>query len=197
MRKGLRIRLEAEKDRFVKEGVWPKDIAAFSKELLKSQSFTICDIGPARIRVLAMIAVFARLMVHTASVFPELWEQRPDLFSFFTHILYATNHSFDRPFPWHLDIASDSYLRLGRSRDRQTNVVDDILDGKFYDESERTVFIVFVAHYLAAQPPSARLSIFHAIGRSERMKAYFADHDLELSERRIGFLRSYFAGGCS
>ena len=197
MRSGLRIRLEEERDRFAKEGVWPKNIAALEKKLLKSQSYTICDIASARIRVLAMIAVFARLMVHTATVYPELWERRPDLFSLFTHILYATNHSFNRPFPWHLDVASDSYLRLGRSRDRQTNVVDDIVDGEFYDESERTVFIVFVAHYLAAQPPSARMPILHAIARSDSMKAYFADHDLELADRRIGFLRSHFAGGFS
>lgn len=85
-----------------------------------------------------------------------------------------------------------SYLRTGRTHARQTNVVDDIVDGAFLDESERSLFIVFVAHYLARQADARR--ILEAISASSRMKAYFADNDLDLAERRIKFLKTHFEG---
>ena len=71
-------------------------------------------------------------------------------------------------------------------------MVDDIVDGAFLDESERTLFIVFVAHYLARQTDAVQ--ILGAISSSSRMKAYFADNDLALAERRIKFLKSHFEG---
>ena len=71
-------------------------------------------------------------------------------------------------------------------------MVDDIVDGAFLDESERALFIVFVAHYIARQADAGQ--ILGAISSSTRMKAYFADNDLALAERRIKFLKSHFEG---
>jgi len=155
-------------------------------------SCTIDDLMSGESRILVMIAVFARLMVHTAVAYASLWERRADLFSFFEHILIASNRDFDFPFPWHLDIMSGSYLRTGRTHARQSNVDDDIVDGRFYDESERLLFIVFVAHYLAQRKDAGQ--ILDAILASSRMKSYFADNDLALAERRIKFLKTHFNG---
>ena len=66
------------------------------------------------------------------------------------------------------------------------------MDGAFFDESERSLFIVFVAHYLARQSDAVR--ILDAILASSRMKAYFADRDSALAERRIKFLKTHFEG---
>ena len=167
-------------------------IADLKAKLAAGPSCTIDDLMSGESRILVMVAVFARLMVHTAVAHAALWERRADLFAFFTHILIASNRDFDLPFPWHLDITSASYLRTGRTHTRQTNVVDDIVDGAFLDESERALFIVFVAHYIARQADAGQ--ILGAISSSTRMKAYFADNDLALAERRIKFLKSHFEG---
>ncbi len=66
------------------------------------------------------------------------------------------------------------------------------MDGNFLDESERSLFIVFVAHYLARQSNAVR--ILDAILASSRMKAYFADQDSALAERRVKFLKTHFEG---
>ena len=190
MRNGLRARLEAEKARFEEKELWPDSIGDLKAKLEASPSCTIDDLLSGASRILVMVAVLARLMVHTAETHAALWERRADLFAFFTHILVASNRDFDLPFPWHLDITSASYLRTGRTHARQTNVVDDIVDGAFLDESERSLFIVFVAHYLARQADARR--ILEAISASSRMKAYFADNDLDLAERRIKFLKTHF-----
>ena len=192
MRKGLRARLEAEKEQFEEKELWPDNMDDLKAKLAAGPSCTIDDLMSGESRILVMVAVLARLMVHTAVAHAALWERRADLFAFFTHILIASNRDFDLPFPWHLDITSASYLRTGRTHTRQTNVVDDIVEGAFLDESERTLFIVFVAHYLARQTDAGQ--VLAAISSSSRMKAYFADNDLALAERRIKFLKSHFEG---
>lgn len=192
MRNGLRARLEAEKAEFEERELWPDSMDDAMAKLKAAPSCTIGNLLSGESRILVMIAVLARLMVHTAVAHAALWERRADLFAFFTHILIASNHDFDLPFPWHLDITSASYLRTGRTHARQTNVVDDIVDGAFLDESERVLFIVFVAHYLARRPDAGR--ILDAMLASPRMKAYFADRDIALAERRIKFLKAHFEG---
>ncbi len=192
LRSGLRARLEVEKRNLEARELWPDDIEKFKADLLRRPTCTIDDLLSGESRILVMIAIFARLMVHTAVAHSALWDRRADLFAFFTHILIASNHDFGHPFPWHLDITSGSYLRVGRSHSRQTNLVDAIVDGDFHDESERTLFIVFVAHYLARQAESGQ--ILDALLASSRMKAYFADHDLGLAERRLKFLKAHFGG---
>lgn len=192
VRNGLRTRLEAEKADLEERELWPDDIDAIKAALEASPACTIDDLLSGESRILVMIAVLARLMVHTAVSHAALWERRADLFAFFTHILIAANRDFDLPFPWHLDITSASYLRTGRTHTRQTNVVDDIVDGAFLDESERSLFIVFVAHYLVLQKDADQ--ILDAIRASSRMKSYFADQDADLAERRVKFLKTYYEG---
>jgi len=192
MRNSLRARLEAEKRDLIDRELWPDRIEDLKAKLAAAPSCTIDNMLSGESRILVMIAVFSRLMVHTSVAHASLWERRSDLFAFFTHILIASNRYFELPFPWHLDITSASYLRTGRTHTRQTNVVDDIVDGAFLDESERALFIVFVAHYIARQADAGR--ILGAISSSPRMKAYFADNDLALAERRIKFLKSHFEG---
>ena len=191
-RSGLRARLEAEKAALEEKELWPDNIDEVKAKLAAAPSCTIDGLMSGEARILVMIAVLARLMVHTAVAHAALWERRADLFAFFTHILVASNRDFELPFPWHLDIASASYLRTGRTHARQTNVVDDIVDGAFLDESERALFIVFVAHYLARQPHAGRT--LDAILASSRMKTYFADRDPALAERRLKFLKAHFEG---
>jgi len=192
VRSGLRARLEAEKAELEEKELWPDSMDDAKAQLEAAPSCTIDDLMSGESRILVMIAVFARLMVHTAVVHAALWERRADLFAFFTHILVASNRDFNLPFPWHLDITSASYFRTGRTHSRQTNVVDEIVDGAFLDESERTLFIVFVAHYLARQTDAEQ--VLGAISSSSWMKAYFADKDTSLAERRIKFLKTYFEG---
>ncbi len=192
MRNSLRARLEAEKAQFEEKELWPDSIEDLQAKLAAGPSCTIDDLLSGESRILVMVAVLARLMVHTAVAHAALWERRADLFAFFTHILVASNRDFELPFPWHLDITSASYLRTGRTHARQTNVVDGIVDGAFLDESERSLFIVFVAHYLARQSNAVR--ILDALLASSCMKAYFADQDAALAERRIKFLKTHFEG---
>jgi len=183
-------RLEAEKENLVRDGRWPKDLNKLKKELLKHPSLTIDDLLSGEARILIMAAVLARLMVTTALVRPELWEFGGDLFALYTHILVASNHDFDLPFPWHLEVTSGSYLRTGRSHSRQGNVMDDFVEGEFYDESERTVFIVFVAHYLAQQYNAD--AILRVISETPGMRKFFSKDD-GLAVQRINFLKAYFA----
>ena len=192
MRNSLRARLEAEKAAFEEKELWPDSIENLKANLAAEPSCTIDDLMSGESRILVMVAVFARLMVHTAVANAALWERRADLFAFFTHILIASNRDYGLPFPWHLDITSASYLRTGRTHTRQTNVVDDIVGGTFLDESERVLFIVFVAHYLVRRRDAGQ--VLDAILASSRMKAYFADNDIALAERRIKFLKSHFEG---
>ena len=187
----LRVRLEAEKARLVEADRWPDDVEKLKERLLSGPSCTINDLLSGESRMLVMIAILARLLVHTAVIQPTLWDLETDLFSLYTHILVASMHDFDLPFPWHLDITTGSYLRIGRSHARQTNVVDEFVEGRFYDESERTAFIIFVAHYLARQKdPKMTLQ---AISASEGMSKYFAAKgESGLAARRLEFLRAYF-----
>ena len=192
MRDGLLARLEAEKAEFVERELWPDNLKEFEEKFKATRPSTIDNQLSGESRILVMIAIFARLMVHTAVAHAALWERKADLFAFFTHILIASNHDFDIPFPWHLDITSASFLRTGRTHARQTNVVDDIVGGAFFDESERALFIAFVAHYLAGKADAIR--ILDAILLSPQMTAYFADHDTDLAKRRVRFLRTHFEG---
>ena len=188
----LRKRIESEKSRIEKTGRWPKDVAALKSRLLSSgRCYAIEDSQlSGEARVLVMVAILSRLLVHTAVGQPSLWELKTDLFSFYTHILEASNHDFDLPFPWHLGIATGSYLRTGRTHARQTNVVDDFVKGKFYDESERMVFIIFVAHYLVQQKDP--LSVLRAVADSPSMLKFFAEADDALAQRRLSFLAEAF-----
>ena len=185
--------LDEEKAELEEKELWRDCMEDTKAKLEAAPSCTIDDLMSGESRILVMVAVLARLMVHTAVAHTAIWERRAYLFAFFTHILVASNRDFDLPFPWHLDITSASYLRTGRTHTRQTNVVDGIVDGAFFDESERSLFIVFVAHYLARQSDAVR--ILDAILASSRMKAYFADQDSALAERRVKFLRTHFEGG--
>ena len=192
MRRGLLARLEAEKADLEERELWPDSMDELKEKLVAGPSCIIDDQLSGESRILVMIAVFARLMVHTAVAHAALWERKADLFAFFTHILIASNHDFKLPFPWHLDITSASYLRTGRTHARQTNVVDDIVGGAFFDESERALFMAFVAHYLAGRSDACR--ILDAILLSPHMTAYFADHDADLAKRRVKFLKMHFEG---
>lgn len=183
-------RLEAEKARFVREGCWPRDIESLKEDLQRIPSLTIDDLLSGEARILIMVAVLARLMVASALLRPELWEVGGDLFALYTHILIASNHDFDLPFPWHLEVTSGSYLRTGRSHSRQGNVMDDFVEGDFHYESERTVFIVFVAHYLAQQYNAD--AILRVISATPGMRKFFAKDD-GLAEQRINFLKAYFS----
>ena len=190
LRSGLQARLRAERADISDRGFWPEDIEKFKAELNMRPSCTINDMLSGESRILVMIAVLARLMVHSALIYPALWSRREELFSFYTHILIASNHDFDNPFPCHLDVYSGSYLRIGRSHSRQTNVVDDLVDGRFYDESERILFAIFVAHYLAGRDDA--LDVINAISADPHMRKYFADQDLDLAGRRLTFMRMDF-----
>ena len=191
-RQGLWERLMREKRRFEREGRWPDDIEKLKERLRAQPRPTIDEILSGESRALAMIAVLARLMVQTAVTHASLWEQEADLMAFYMHILTAFNRDFDTPFPWHLDVASaGSYFRTGRTHARQTNNVDDFIRGRFYDESERTAFIVFVAHYLAQRNDA--ICILDALDGNPSMTQFFADGDVSLARCRLAILRECFA----
>lgn len=145
-RLGLKTRLLAEKSKLEQEGVWPSDLAALKEELRASPSLTIDDILSGESRILVMLVILARLRARTRKEFPELRKSRDDLFGLFTHILIASNRDFDLPFPWHLDITSGSYLRLGRTHQRQTNLIDAFVEERFADRSEATVYKALLAY---------------------------------------------------
>lgn len=144
----LRARLEREKASLQDAGQWPSDMAAARAHLAQSPSCTISDFRSGETRILIMLAVFARLIVHTMRAHPGLWMNRDELFSFFTHILIASKRDYDLPFPWHLDVFTDSYLRVGRTHNRQSNVIDAIVEGRLADEAERQILLAFVAQAL-------------------------------------------------
>lgn len=146
LRLGLKTRLLAEKAKFEAAGEWPSDLAALKKELEASDSVTIEDVLSGEARILVMIAILARLKVRTRKEFSDLWSSRDDLFGLFTHILIASNRNFDLPFPWHLDITSGSYLRLGRTHARQANVIDALVEERFFDRSEELLYKTFLAY---------------------------------------------------
>lgn len=142
----LKARLLKEKNELAKKGLWPKDIEAIKKRLLAKEPVSIDKLLKGEARILVMIAVLAKLDAKTRKAHPELWKNRNDIFSFFTHILFAGNHNFDLPFPWHLDVFSGSYLRLGRTHSRQTNILDELIDGQFRDGSEAQLYKAFRAY---------------------------------------------------
>lgn len=145
-RLGLKTRLLAEKSKLEREGVWPSDLAALKEELKTAPSLTIEEILSGESRILVMLVILARLRARTRKEFPELRKSRDDLFGLFTHILIASNRDFDLPFPWHLDITSGSYLRLGRTHQRQTNLIDAFVEERFADRSEATVYKALLAY---------------------------------------------------
>lgn len=145
-RRALKERLELEKETLIEAGFWPDDMEELKRKLLSSPSVTIDSLLSGESRILVMIAVLARLYVRTKKKYSELWKNREDLTAFFTHILIASNHDFEMPFPWHLDVTSSSYLRIGRTHNRQTNVVDELISGKFHDESEWLIYKAFIAY---------------------------------------------------
>lgn len=145
-RLGLKTRLLAEKAKFTEAGLWPSDLNALKEELKFSPSITIDDVLSGEGRLLVMVMILARLKARTRRELPELWASREDLFGLFTHLLIASNQDFDLPFPWHLDITSGSYLRIGRTHARQTNVVDALVEERFHDSSEELLYQAFLAY---------------------------------------------------
>lgn len=170
-RSHLRARLNAEKEYFEKKGEWPEDVESLKRTLSERQSFTISDCLSGNARALVMLAVLARLMVSCAVHDADLW-RRDTLFKVYEHMLSASMRSYDLSFPFHLDIASD-YLRLGRTHDRQNNMVSDYIDAKYYDSSEKTLFGGFVAYYLLSQVDCK--NIWTAIRSNEQMKKFFVE----------------------
>lgn len=185
-RRVLRARLTQEKASLVKAGVWPRDMKKMKTAFLSREPLTINTVVEKRSRYYVMLAVFARLMAETAENHPALWNNKDELFSFFIHILIATNEALDYPLPCHLGIYRDSYLRTGRSRTRQRNAVDSIVDGRFGNEAERQIFMMYFAHYLKRSGNGA--AIVKAASCEESIVSYFG-------KPRFSFLRGTFLGG--
>ena len=177
-------RLNREKAMLEKAGVWTDDVGELRKRVEKAPEDTLAKAtsrGDAKTFVI--YAVLARLMVATASAYPEIWSNRSELFSLVTHILCATMHDVERAFPWHLGIFNDSYLRIGRTHGQQQNVVDQVVDHNYGDAAERQVLLMFLAHYLRqAENPCG---VLDAIDANEQLGAYFG-------RDRMRFLRHHF-----
>ena len=177
-RNSLWSRLQMEKKGFVEQGWWPDgdDIETLKRKLSERPSFTISDCVGGDGRALVMLAVLARLMVGCAKNESAIWAH-DELFKVYVHILCATMRVYELAFPWHLDITTD-YLRLGRTHARQTCMVMDYINGRFYDASERMVFGGFVTHYL--QERVDRAAVWKSIVGNERMAKFF--DSVQLSE---------------
>lgn len=169
-RQSLRSQLVAEKERFVAEGAWTTDVELLKRELAAKPSFTLSDCLNGNARALVMLAVLALIMVGCARVEPAVWE-RDTLFNVYEHVLSATARAYDMPYPFHLDAKVD-FWRLGRTHGRQTNMVADYVDAKYYDSSEEAVFAGFVVYYI--QKRADRRAVWKAIANNDRMSKFFA-----------------------
>lgn len=184
VRRLLRMRLLTEKQRLQKQGVWPRNLERMKSAFLARTPVTIDTVAPKTARYFVMLAVFARLMVETCEVYPGLWSNKEELFSFFMHILTATNDALDYPLPCHLDIFRDSYLRTARSRQRQRNAVDSIVDGRFGSEAERQILLMYLAGYLKrGENGGERLE---AIMKEDSIVAYFGKSRMDFLSRSFG-----------
>lgn len=137
-----------------------------------------------------MLAIFAKLIAETAEC-SVLWNNGDKrlLFSLFVHILTATDHKVEFPFHFHLDLYRDSYRRLGRKNGRSGNVADAIVDGKFNNEAERQIMLMFLAYYLQQNRRDA--TVMSAIKENDAFKAYFGKErvaswatDFKLNEKK-------------
>ena len=176
-------RLNREKGELERRGVW-MDESALTQRVKAVSENTLANAtcrGDAKIFVI--YAILARLMVATACAYPEIWSNRAELFSFLTHILCATMHDVDVPFPWHLGIFNDSYLRIGRTHRQQQNVLDQIVDHNYGETVERQILLMFLAHYL--RQTGNPCVVLDAIAVNEHLCAYF-------DQSRIVFLRHHF-----
>ena len=87
------------------------------------------------------------------------------------------------PFPWHLGIFNDSYLRIGRTHRQQQNVLDQVVDHNYGEAAERQILLMFLAHYL--RQTGNPCTVLDAIAVNEHLCAYF-------DQARIGFLKHHF-----
>lgn len=176
-RRTLQARLQTEKAALTASGHWPRSLARLRKTFLAREPVTIDTVSPKPARYFVMLALFARLMTETAESYPGLWSNKDELFSFFIHILIATNPALEYPLPCHLNIFRDSYLRTARSRTRQRNAVDSIVDGRFGNEAERQILLMYLAHYLKRRPDGA--AVLASIRKEESLAAYFGGERLD------------------
>ena len=176
-------RLNREKGELEKRGIW-MDESALAQRVRAAPENTLAKAsshGDAKIFVI--YAILARLMVATACAYPEIWSNRAELFSFLTHILCATMRDEKVPFPWHLGIFNDSYLRIGRTHRQQQNVLDQVVDHNYGEAAERQILLMFLAHYL--RQTGNPCAVLDAIAVNEHLCAYF-------DQARIGFLKHHF-----
>ncbi len=183
----MRMRLRTEKDRLtgLLRGVSKEDL---QEGVAAMQHRTISDFFPAIDRRLVMGAILMHLMVLTAKDYPELWNNGAELTAFVTHILCATMDKPDLPFPWHLGIFTDSYLKLSRTADDQSLYLDDLIAHRYSDDAERQLLLVFLAKYLKEEAGTNAEEIIDCIDRNPAMRLYFGGERLEL-------LRHHFGGG--
>ena len=150
----------------------------------KHESFTIFDVKPMEDRHLVMFCLLARLMVETADRCPELWDEKNNLTAFFTHMLCATLPRLDLPFPWHIGLFTDGYLRIGRLKDSQGNNLDRILAHRYNDQAERQLMLIFLAKYLRSAENA--LKTLQCIIEKPAMRTYFGRERLEFLKRHFG-----------
>lgn len=186
-RHSLWTRLNAEKKRFQAQGVWPPDVERLKQDLAARPSFTISDCLNGNSRALVMLAVLARLMVGCAKD-PAVWE-RNALFKLYEHILCATMRSYDQAFPFHLDMTTD-HLRLGRTHDRQNNLVSDYLSAKFFDGTEQLFFAGAIAYFL--QGRTDRQEVWRGIAGNERLAKFFTPTMAGEISRSIECVRPWY-----
>ncbi|MBO4647091.1 MAG: hypothetical protein J5806_02930 [Lentisphaeria bacterium] len=156
-----------------------------AEHFAKHESFTIFDIRPMEDRHLVMFCLLTRLMVETADRCPGLWDEKDNLTAFFTHMLCATLPRLDLPFPWHIGLFTDGYLRIGRLKDSQGNNLDRILAHRYNDQAERQLMLIFLARYLRSAENA--LKTLQCIIEKPAMRTYFG-------RERLDFLKRHFGG---
>lgn len=175
--------LERERDALRRAKVWDDDVNGLEMRVKAAGGTTLATLGvKGDERIFVIYAILARLMVATARTHPELWGNRNELFSLISHILCAAMPHPKVPFPWHIGVFNDSYLRLGRTHRCQRNVVDLVVD-HLYDYVERQVLLTFLAHYLSGS--DSPQGVLDAIVANESMCGFFG-------ATRIRFLKSYY-----
>ena len=155
-----------------------------AERFAKHESFTIFDVRPMEDRHLVMFCLLARLIVETADRCPELWDDKNNLTAFFTHMLCATLPRLDLPFPWHIGIFTDGYLRIGRLKDNGGNHLDRILAHRYTDQAERQLMLIFLAKYLRSSENA--LKTLECIIEKPAMRTYFGRDRLEFLKRHFG-----------
>ena len=180
-RDSLLGRLRAEKERLFSS---TEDTEALKTDFTDSIESSLATIHREVPRDCIMLAIFAKLIAETAEC-SVLWNNGDKrlLFSLFVHILTATDHKVEFPFHFHLDLYRDSYRRLGRKNGKGRNVADAIVDGKFNNEAERQILLMFLVYYL--QQSGRDATIMRAIKENNAFKAY-------LGKERMASWATYF-----